>query len=173
MSLVELPENNSHPRSDSWVVWRIPPHWAAFALIQLLPTASKLPILLSHAFLLDLIRCGLSPLTMCVVQAGHNLLISPKSAFPRLRIKPFNYITCCSLRLVLSDLLRSGCFFFLKKNKKKNQPSLEKDMTVFLPWFNYFVHWCCLQDYKLIWASTEWANYHVGHTFVDLRISLK
>lgn len=119
MSLVELPENNSHPRSDSWVVWRIPPHWAAFALIQLLPTASKLPILLSHAFLLDLIRCGLSPLTMCVVQAGHNLLISPKSAFPRLRIKPFNYITCCSLRLVLSDLLRSGCFFFLKKNNKK------------------------------------------------------
>lgn len=122
MSLVELPENNSRSWSESWVVWYIRPHWAAFALIQLLPTASKLPILLSHAFLLDLIRCGLSPLTMCLVQAGHNLLISPKSAFPRLWIKPFSYITC---------LLSAGCSYlicwgvgpFLKKQTKKPNPS--------------------------------------------------
>ena len=155
MSLVELPDNNSCSRSERWVVSHTPPRWAAFALIQLLSTVSKLPILLCHAFRLDLIRCGLRSLMMCLVQAGHKLLIGPESAFPGLWIKPFNYITCCSLRLLLSDVLRSGCLLvFLKKTK----PSLEKDVTGFLPWFSYFVHWRCLQDEKLILAFTEWAN---------------
>lgn len=96
----------------------VAPHWAACALIQLLSTASKLLILPPHALHLDLIRCGLSPQMLCLVQAGYKPLISPKSAFPGLWIKPFNYITCRSLRLLLSDLLRNGCFF-----KKKTNPN--------------------------------------------------